>query len=1068
MPPKGKKPKGQGGKKTDGTSKPTDKKSSETAEKKHGASATSASTSAAAASSSKVPTSQERTMKPADTKPKPTPKPEPAKSTQTTVPKSTTTTSSTGKPSTEKVPTKKEGKAVPRKQKSDTTVTSGAVGKAAAASVVATSKPKDVVKEEKKTVSVAQIATEPATGDQDALDLLIDSLGGPEDVPQSPKFTGPEIADTPAISEYLEELGKRDSTIPPEYRHLLDGKGEKPAPPPPKEAEKSLGDDDLVAAFSSDFVTCQSPPEEKKPKLEELQKKAAKPTSSAPAAPTQPSAPAMSDDALDELLGTLESPPTSEPELPEVYGPEVTETITSTYREELGKRDHTIPPAYRHLLDGKDDGKPVPPPAEQPPPMSDTSLVDEFSKDFESCISPAAKTAPAFQPKDAAQDKQAKSDVVVPSTGSSVQTSTAPSAGMESALDELMGTLEGPEFSVPDSPVYTGPEVTETSTATYLEELGKRESSIPPEYRHLLDGKEGGKPVPPVPEEKSMSDSELVDAFDKEFGCPEPAAAQQTPPVKPKDAPEVKKKEADVVVGSSSSSALQAPSAPSKTPAGKTKPLDATSGKRKEDPKDKKPATDKVKDAAKDKQAKSDVVVPSTASSVKAATAPSAGMESALDELMGTLEGPEFSVPDSPVYTGPEVTETSTATYLEELGKRESSIPPEYRHLLDGKEGGKPVPPVPEEKSMSDSELVDAFDKEFGCPEPAAAQQTPPVKPKDAPEVKKKEADVVVGSSSSSALQAAPSPSKTPAGKDDPLDALAGTLGKRKEDPKDKKPVADKVKEKTGKENKEKLGEDEKTIPPDYKLKEVKDKDGKPLLPKPEEKSKAMSEDELLDALTEGFDIAPAPSQCAPVQSSAKAPGKSEETISCSKASAVQSSAAKPSASIPDDALDLLSGSLGERQPDPDENKPVVDVVKEKAKEEHIDKLGDRDDTIPPEYRHLLDGKDQGKPAKPEVVKPKKSVDDAAAIDLLSSGFASCETSSTDKMLNSSKDKVQKSSSSTPVSKASGKVPEPSKDKVEKSSSVHKTQASGKVQDSSKSSTQSSLEKSSAQKTSKS
>ncbi|XP_040277502.1 calpastatin isoform X5 [Bufo bufo] len=872
MPPKGKKPKGQGGKKTDGTSKPTDKKSSETAEKKHGASATSASTSAAAASSSKVPTSQERTMKPADTKPKPTPKPEPAKSTQTTVPKSTTTTSSTGKPSTEKVPTKKEGKAVPRKQKSDTTVTSGAVGKAAAASVVATSKPKDVVKEEKKTVSVAQIATEPATGDQDALDLLIDSLGGPEDVPQSPKFTGPEIADTPAISEYLEELGKRDSTIPPEYRHLLDGKGEKPAPPPPKEAEKSLGDDDLVAAFSSDFVTCQSPPEEKKPKLEELQKKAAKPTSSAPAAPTQPSAPAMSDDALDELLGTLESPPTSEPELPEVYGPEVTETITSTYREELGKRDHTIPPAYRHLLDGKDDGKPVPPPAEQPPPMSDTSLVDEFSKDFESCISPAAKTAPAFQPKDAAQDKQAKSDVVVPSTGSSVQTSTAPSAGMESALDELMGTLEGPEFSVPDSPVYTGPEVTETSTATYLEELGKRESSIPPEYRHLLDGKEGGKPVPPVPEEKSMSDSELVDAFDKEFGCPEPAAAQQTPPVKPKDAPEVKKKEADVVVGSSSSSALQAPSAPS----------------------------------------------------------------------------------------------------------------------------------------------------------------------------------------------------KTPAGKDDPLDALAGTLGKRKEDPKDKKPVADKVKEKTGKENKEKLGEDEKTIPPDYKLKEVKDKDGKPLLPKPEEKSKAMSEDELLDALTEGFDIAPAPSQCAPVQSSAKAPGKSEETISCSKASAVQSSAAKPSASIPDDALDLLSGSLGERQPDPDENKPVVDVVKEKAKEEHIDKLGDRDDTIPPEYRHLLDGKDQGKPAKPEVVKPKKSVDDAAAIDLLSSGFASCETSSTDKMLNSSKDKVQKSSSSTPVSKASGKVPEPSKDKVEKSSSVHKTQASGKVQDSSKSSTQSSLEKSSAQKTSKS
>ncbi len=31
-----------------------------------------------------------------------------------------------------------------------------------------------------------------------------------------------------------------------------------------------------------------------------------------------------------------------------------------------------------------------------------------------------------------------------------------------------------------------------------------------------------------------------------------------------------------------------------------------------------------------------------------------------------------------------------------------------------------------------------------------------------------------------------------------------------------------------------------------------------------------------------------------------------------------------------DDALDLLSDSLGQREPDPDENKPVVDKVKEK------------------------------------------------------------------------------------------------------------------------------------------
>ncbi|XP_073534319.1 calpastatin isoform X2 [Phyllobates terribilis] len=896
MPNKGKKPaggaRGQGGKKTDGTSKPTDKKSNETAEKKPGTTSTSASSSAAAASSSRVPTPQEKTMKPTDTKPKSTPKTEAAKSTQAAVPKSATTASSTAKASTEKVQ-KEDLKAAPQKPKSDTTAKAGAGGKATA---VATSKPKDEakagavgkaaavvaapaivaskakdeVKEEKKKVTVEQIAAVPSPSDKsDALDLLIDSLGSPGDVPESPKFTGPEITDFTATSEYVEELGKRESTIPPEYRHLLDGKGEKPAAP--EEARQSLGEDDLVAAFSSDFVSCQAPPEEKRPKLEE--KKEAKPISSGPAAPVQPSSEALSEDALDELLDTLEGPPTTEPESPQFTGPEVTETITKSYLEELGKRDHTIPPEYRHLLDGKDNDKPVPPPVEQPPPMSEDSLVDEFSKDFESCISPAAETTPAFQAKDAARDKQAKPDVVVPTAASSVQAATAPSAGMESALDELMGTLEGPEFNVPESPAYTGPEVMETSTATHIEELGKREGSIPPAYRHLLDGKEDGKPVLPPPEEKPMSEGELADAFDKEFSCP--------------------------------------------------------------------------------------------------------------------------------------------------------------------------LPPV--------------------------AQQTPSEKPKDAPEVKKSDADVVVCSSSSPALQSARAPPKVPTAKADPLDALAGTLGTRKEDPKAKKPAVDEVKEKTGKEKKEKLGEDEETIPHDYRLKEVKDKDGKPLLPPPEEKPKAMSEDELLDALTEGFDITPAPSQCAPLQSSAKAPGKSQsEIVSCSKASAVQSSAAKPSASIPDDALDLLSGSLGERTPDPDENKPIVDVVKERAKEEHIEKLGDRDDTIPPEYRHLLDGKDQGKPAKPEAPKPQKSLDDAAAIDLLSGGFASCETTPTDKTKNSSKDKAEKSSSSTPVSKTSGKAPETAKDKVEKNSTVQKPETSGKAAESSKSTTQSSLEKPSAQKTSKS
>nr|CAB62094.2 calpastatin, putative [Xenopus laevis] len=545
------------------------------------------------------------------------------------------------------------------------------------------------------------------------------------------------------------------------------------------------------------------------------------------------------------------------------------------------------------------------------------------------------------------------------------------------AVDELLGTLEGPPANVPESPVFEGPEVAETIKSTYLEELGKRDHTIPPEYRNLLDGKDHEKavqPSAPVEPEPTMTDADLVDEFSKDFELSCSPTVQTTPAVKPKGTPQGNK-------------------------------------------------------------AKPEVVVASSTSTVKAAAAPSAGMDSALDDLLGTLEGPDLTVPESPVYSGPEVTETSTAVYREELGKRDDSIPPAYRHLLDGKEDGKVAPPPPpEEEPLTDDQLLDEFSMDFSCSKSPAKEQAQPVEPKVSSKEKKAEAEVVAASSA--AVKAAPAPYKAAAQAPsaDPLDALAGTLGVRKEDPSDKKPAVDKVKEGTpGKEKKEKLGEDERTIPPDRRLKEVKDKDGKPLLPKPEESPKPMSEADLLDALTEGFVTSPA-TPAAPLQSSLKKGPGSEDVVSCSKASAVKSGAPQPAASdieIPEDALDLLAGSLGQREVDPDENKPVVDVVKEKAKAEHIDRLGDRDDTIPPEYRKLLDGKDdKGQAAKPPVKeeeKPKKPLSDDAAIDALSSGFASCDTKSTEKPKHPSTDKTEKQSASAPVSQTSGKATDAAK-----------------------------------------
>uniref|UniRef100_A0A6I8R5P1 Calpastatin n=1 Tax=Xenopus tropicalis TaxID=8364 RepID=A0A6I8R5P1_XENTR len=873
-----------------------------TKEKKTGASGPSG---AQASGTSKTPSASGKTMNPADTQAKQTPKTEPAKSTKPTKSKDE-------KKSGDKVSPAVLPKMTPSSAGKVSAVATGALaaaGAAAAVTAVQSTKPKDESKEEKKAITGDKVSSgPPAKTDADAaLDELLGTLEGPADIPESPQFTGPEIQDTVVTSEYLEELGKRDFTIPPEYRHLLDGKGEKMAPPtPPEEPEEHMDDDELVAALSSGFESSQASPEVKKPKLEE--KMEVKPKSAAAVA-TQP----------------------------DVQKKEVKVAAAETSKPSTQKK-------------------------EEKAKIAEVSKPSTQKK--EEKLAAAADTS-----KPSTQKKEVKATAKATAAEASKQsTESIPSE----AIDELLGTLEGPPENVPGSPVFQGPEVTENITATYLEETGKRDSTIPPEYRKLLDGKDHGKDVwPSAPEpEPSMTDTELVDVFSKDFELSCSPTVQTTPAIKPKETPQ----------------------------GNKTKPE----------------------------------IAASSASTVKAA-APSGGMDSALDELLGTLEGPDPTAPESPVYTGPEVTETETAVYREGLGIRDSSIPPAYRHLLDGKVDGKDAPPPPpEEKPLTDDQLIDKFSMDFDCSESPATQQAHPVEPKVSSQEKKAEKEVVAASSAT--VKAAPTPSKAPAPPADPLDSLSGTLGVRKEEPSDKKPPVDKVKEGTGKEKKEKLGEDEKTIHPDRRLKEVKDKDGKPLLPKLEQSPKPMSEAELLDALTEGFVTSPATPD-APLQGSLKKKGSgSEDVISCSKASAVKSGAPQDAAldiQIPDDALDLLSGSLGQREVDPNENKPVVDVVKEKAKAEHIDKLGDRDDTIPPEYRKLLDGKDdKGQPAKPPAKaeeKPKKPLSDDAAIDALSSGFASCDTKSTEQPKQPSTDKTEKQCASAPVSQPSGKAPDAAK-----------------------------------------
>ncbi|XP_058296683.1 calpastatin isoform X14 [Hylobates moloch] len=547
-------------------------------------------------------------------------------------------------------------------------------------------------------------------------------------------------------------------------------------------------------------------------------------------------------------------------------------------------------------------------------------------------------------------------------------------SGMDAALDDLIDTLGGPEETEEENTTYTGPVVSDPMSSTYIEELGKREVTIPPKYRELLAKKEGIT-GPPPDSLKPMEPNDAIDALSSDFTCGSPTAAGK----------KTEKEESTEVLKAQSAGTVRSAA----------------------------PPQEKKRKVEKDTMS-----------------------DQALEALSASL-GSRQAEPELDLSSIKEVDEAKAKEEkLEKCGEDDETIPSEYRLKPATDKDGKPLLPEPEEKPKprNESELIDELSEDFDRSECKEKPSKPTEKTEESKAAAPAPVAEAVSRTSMCSIQSAPPELATLKGTvpDDAVEALADSLGKKEADPEDGKPVMDKVKEKAKEEDREKLGEKEETIPPDYRLEEVKDKDGKPLLPKEsKEQLPPMSEDFLLDALSEDFS---GPQNASSLKfEDAKLAAAISEVVSQTPASTTHAGAPPHDTSQSDkdldDALDKLSDSLGQRQPDPDENKPMEDKVKEKAKAEHRDKLGERDDTIPPEYRHLLDDNGQDKPVKPPTKKSeesKKPADDQDPIDALSGDLDSCP-STTETSQNTAKDKHKKTVSSSKAPKNGGKAKDSAK-----------------------------------------
>uniref|UniRef100_A0A8B9LUB0 Calpastatin n=1 Tax=Astyanax mexicanus TaxID=7994 RepID=A0A8B9LUB0_ASTMX len=413
---------------------------------------------------------------------------------------------------------------------------------------------------------------------------------------------------------------------------------------------------------------------------------------------------------------------------------------------------------------------------------------------------------------------------------------------------------------------------------------------------------------------------------------------------------------------------------------------------------------------------------------VQAAVSPPAAKASApaaaaavdpFDALAGSLPSSEPLAPKPPKYTGPEVKEEKKAPAGKPEKPKDVPKPLTDDDALDSLSAGfgSTVPSAPEAEVKVETAAV-AKSSQAPPPPSQKRQEVPaPTSVSPAPPADKKAKVEKPVKDSAKAAPPTSQPSKPKAVEDDPmsldaLSALSDSLPSAKpvlESPKLR--PEDIVKEKEAKSEKGvRVGEREDSLPPEYRFPKEKLSD-KPAPPK----EPSMDSGEALDILSGDFSspsVAPAVKSSAPPSAPAKKQPKVEDLsaldalagdfVAPAQAKKVASSvppapppAAKstpaPTAdkgeSMSLDALSALEDLLPAAKPVPESPKlRPEDIIDEKelTSEKGV-RVGEREDTLPPEYRFPKE--DPKKHPTPPQREP--SLDSAGALDILSGDFTS-------------------------------------------------------------------------------